>query len=215
MRCADADACDMRLMMKPSWPMGRNRYARYRLNFCHSPMVSVPLMIWRPPKYNTAACPRLAIRKITREQERKHAPHFELLLEHRVRGVVEALLLVRLAAEGAHHPQTGHVFLQHGVQRAESNLDAHEQRLSDRPNQKNTTKAMGRMGSTTSVRVWLLNHMHDQRGDQQQERLHRHHQALADEQAHFFDVVGGADHQLAGLVAIQVRKDRRWILANS
>ena len=32
----------------------------------------------------------------------------------------------------------------------------------------------------------------------------RHHQPLADEQAHLLDVVGGADHQLAGLVAIVV-----------
>ena len=35
-------------------------------------------------------------------------------------------------------------------------------------------------------------------------RLQRHDQALADEQAHLLDVVGGADHQLAGLVAVEV-----------
>jgi hypothetical protein len=34
--------------------------------------------------------------------------------------------------------------------------------------------------------------------------LQRQHQALADEQAQFLDVVGGADHQLAGLIAVQV-----------
>ena len=40
--------------------------------------------------------------------------------------------------------------------------------------------------------------------DEQHERLRGHQQALADEHAHLFDVVGGADHQLAGLVAVVV-----------
>src|SRR5439155_27018447 len=44
----------------------------------------------------------------------------------------------------------------------------------------------------------------DQGADQQHEGLQRQHQALPDEQADFFDVVGRTDHQLAGLIAVMV-----------
>ena len=45
---------------------------------------------------------------------------------------------------------------------------------------------------------------HHQSSYQQHERLECHDQTLADEQSHFFDVVGGAHHELASLIAVQV-----------
>src|SRR5690606_11735808 len=44
----------------------------------------------------------------------------------------------------------------------------------------------------------------DEGGDQQQERLRRQHQPLRNEQTNLFHVVGGADHQLSGLVLVVV-----------
>ena len=66
------------------------------------------------------------------------------------------------------------------------------------------TKATGSTGRMTSISLRLVQEQDDQRADQQHERLHGHQQPLADEQAHLLDVVGGADHQLAGLVAVVV-----------
>ena len=49
--------------------------------------------------------------------------------------------------------------------------------------------------------------------DQQDHRADKLQQALPDEQAHLLHIVGGADHQLAGLVLVVIGKDRCWILA--
>ena len=46
----------------------------------------------------------------------------------------------------------------------------------------------------------------DQRGGQQDERADQLQQALAQEQADFFHIVGGADHQLTGLVLVVIRE---------
>jgi len=77
-RWAEAAACDISVMIIPSWPIGKNTYIRYMVNFCHSPIVSVPYTICCPPKYSTATCPRLPTRKTTGNRKEKMRATFSI-----------------------------------------------------------------------------------------------------------------------------------------
>ena len=139
-----------------------------------------------------------------REQERKDARDFQLLGEDRVGGRAEAGLFFWLTGEGFDHLQPGDVFLQHRVQRTEADLGSHKQGLGD-PAEKQEHGERDRQNRQDHQRQRYVGEpQHHQRGDEQHHRLQRHHQALPDEEPDLLDVVGGADHQLAGLVAVVV-----------
>ena len=139
-----------------------------------------------------------------REQERKDARDLQLLGKDRVGRGAEAGLFFGLAGERFDHLQPGDVFLQHRVQRAEADLRSHEQWLGDRPEEEEHRKRDGQNWQDHQRQRCIGEPQHQQRGDQQHHRLQRDDQALADEEPHLLDVVGGADHQLPGLVAVVV-----------
>ncbi len=139
-----------------------------------------------------------------REEEGEGARQFELLSEHRIRRASEARLLLRLAGEGFDHFQSGHVFLQDGVESADADLRLHEEGLADRAEDKEDDEGEGQDRQDYQCERMVAEPEHDQRRDEQQQRLQAHHQALPDEQAHLLNVVGGTDHELAGLVAVVI-----------
>ena len=138
------------------------------------------------------------------KQERERPRHLQLLGQQCVGGAAEAHLFLWLAAESAHHLESGDVLLQDRVERTDAHLDGHEERLRDRAEEQEHAKCDGQDGQDDQGEGRIAEPQHEQRGDQQDERLEREDQALADEEAHFLDVVRGADHQLAGLGAIQI-----------
>ena len=137
-------------------------------------------MICRPPKYSTTAWPRLAIRKMSGNRNEKVCATLSCCANKLVGGDGEAPLFVRLAREGPDHLQAGHVLLQHGVERADPHsapgmnsgwaisAEDEEGEEGDRQDRQDDQR-QGVVGQPED----------DQRGDQQDDRLQRHHQALA------------------------------------
>ncbi len=68
------------------------------------------------------------------------------------------------------------------------------------------TSATGKIHSVTSASLALVSEDDDQRPAEQHDRADQLQQTLPDEHAHLLDIVGGADHQLPGLVAVVVRE---------
>ena len=161
-------------------------------------------MICRPPKYSTAAWPRLAIRKITGNRNENVRADLELLLEH---GVGRRDRSAPARAARARTPTTFRpaTFSCSTVFSALSRIwTAMNSGWAIAPKTEEHDEGDRQDRQHHQRQRAVAEPQDDQRGDQQHERLHRHDQALADEQPHLLDVVGGADHQLAGLVAIVV-----------
>ena len=79
MRCADALACDIWLMIMPSMPSGKKTNTRYRLNFCHSPKRQRAVDDLPPAEVVDRRLAQVGDQEHHREQEREDARDVDLL----------------------------------------------------------------------------------------------------------------------------------------
>ena len=83
-------------------------------------------------------------------------------------------------------------------------LHPHKQRLRDRAENEEDDHRDGQSRQDHQRERVIGEPQDEERAGEQDERLQRHDQPLTDEETHLFHVVGRADHQLAGLVAVVV-----------
>ena len=139
-----------------------------------------------------------------REQEGENTRHRDALLHKRLGGLVKFDLLLRFARESFDHLDAGQVFLQNRIQFRQAALHFAEQGLRDRTEDQEQHEGNRQRRQDHQRELEIGQQQNDQRARQEHHGLQRHQQPLADEQPHFFHVVGGADHQLAGLVLVMV-----------
>ena len=139
-----------------------------------------------------------------REEKAEDARHGDLLLHQVVGRSVEALLFARLGGKGLDDLDAGQILLQDRVERRELLLHLDEERLRHRAEDHEHDHGDRQDRQDHQRQLQVGEEQHDQRAGKQHDGLHRQQQALADEEAHLLHIVGGADHQLPGAVAVVV-----------
>ena len=141
-----------------------------------------------------------------REEEGKQACDGDLLGHDGVGGLVELGLLARFTREGLDHLDAGQVLLQDGVEGGDFLLHLGEQGLADGAEEHEQHQRHRHDPQGDQRQAGIGGEDDDQGAAEQDDRPDQLQQALADEHTQLFDIVGGADHQLPGLVAVVVRE---------
>ena len=119
-------------------------------------------------------------------------------------GGAELGLLAALARERLDHADAGQVFLQDRVQGRQPLLDPGEHRPAQAAEQAEDDDRHRQDPQRDQRQPGIRSEQQDERPRKEHDRADELDQALTYEEADLLDVVGGADHQLPGLVAIVV-----------
>jgi hypothetical protein len=95
----------------------------------------------------------------------------------------------------------------------QADLHRHEQRLNDRTEHHEQNKRQRQNGQDRQRQLKVAERDDHQRAQQQHHGLQGQQETLPDEQADFFHIVGGAHHQLAGLVLVVITERQALNLA--
>ena len=96
--------------------------------------------------------------------------------------------------------------MQHGVEIGDARLNFGKQRLAHNSKYHKDDQRGRKNWHANQRQLPVCGQEQRQRGNQQNGSASQLHQSLTNEEADLLNIVGGADHQLSGLVLIVVRK---------